>query len=75
MAKWNRRELLLKGTGAATAMTAAYALGRPAATLLPGTARASTGEPTTAWNHDPGSPIGPYHWGEIDPDSAPAARG
>ena len=55
MRELNRRELLLKGTGAATAMTAAYALGpRPAATLLPGTAGASTGEPATPlWNHDP----------------------
>src|SRR3954465_680362 len=25
-----------------------------------------TGE-TAEWNHDPGSPIGPTHWGELDP--------
>ena len=64
MSELNRRELLLKGAGVAAAATAAVALRGPASTLLPGTARAAT---TTSWNHDPGSPIGPYHWGEIDP--------
>ena len=59
-----RRELLVKGTGAtAAAVAAAYALRGPASTLLPVTARAAT---TTAWNHDPGSSIGPYHWGDLD---------
>ena len=64
MTEFNRRELLLKGSSAAAAAAAAYALRGPASTLLPGNARAAT---TTAWNHDPGSPIGPYHWAEIDP--------
>ncbi len=61
----NRRELLVKGSGATAAtVAAAYALRGPVSTLLPGPARAAT---TTAWNHDPGSPIGPHHWGDIDP--------
>jgi carbonic anhydrase len=63
MTDFNRRELLLKGSSAAAAAVAAYALRGPAGTLLPGSARAAT---TTAWNHDPGSPIGPSHWAEID---------
>jgi carbonic anhydrase len=63
MGELNRRELLVKGTGAAATAVAAYALRRPVSTLLPGTARAAA---TTAWNHDPASPIGPSHWGEID---------
>jgi carbonic anhydrase len=64
MTEFNRRELLLKGSSAAAAAVAAYALRGPAGTLLPGSARAAT---TTAWNHDPGSLIGPSHWAEIDP--------
>ena len=64
MSEFNRRELLLKGSSAAAAAAAAYALRGPARTLLPGSARAAT---TTAWNHDPRSPIGPLHWAEIDP--------
>ena len=75
MARSTRRELLLKGAGAAAAMTTAYALGRPGATLLPGTAGASTGEPATAWNHDPGSLIGPYHWSDIDPGFSACGTG
>ena len=64
----SRRELLVKGTGVTAAAAAAYALRGPAGTLLPGAARASTTAPaTTAWNHDPGSPLGPLHWGELDP--------
>ncbi len=60
----NRRELLLKGTGAAAAAAAAaYSLRGSAGALRPGTARAAT--PAT-WNHDPGSPIGPFHWAELD---------
>ena len=27
-----------------------------------------------AWNHDPGSAIGPAHWGTIDPAFARAGR-
>lgn len=64
MTEFSRRELLLKGTSAAAVAAAAYALRGPAGTLLPGTARAAT---TPAWNHNPGSPIGPSHWAEIDP--------
>lgn len=54
MAKLTRRELL-KTTGAAAAAIAAYSLPGPATT------RAAT----IAWNHDPASPIGPSHWGDI----------
>ena len=75
MARSTRRELLLKGAGAAAAMTTAYALGRPGATLLPGTAGASTGEQATAWNHDPGSLIGPYHWSDVDPGFSACGTG
>jgi carbonic anhydrase len=60
MADLTRRELL-KGTGAAAAALATYSLRGPASTLLPGTARAAT----ATWNHDPASPIGPNHWGDI----------
>jgi carbonic anhydrase len=76
MTDLNRRELLVKGAGAAAAAVGAYALGGPASTLLPGTARAATATPTTTtWNHDPGSPIGPLHWGEIDPGFRDCAQG
>ena len=77
MRELNRRELLLKGTSVAAAAAAvAYGLRGPATTLLPGTARASTVAPTTTpWNHDPSSPIGPSHWGEIDPGFASCAQG
>jgi len=71
MGELNRRELLVKGTGVAAAGVAAYALRGPASTLFPGTARAAT----TAWNHDPGSPIGPYHWGDIDPSFSVCGTG
>src|SRR5215471_19972868 len=54
MAKLTRRELL-KTTGAAAAAIAVYSLPGPATT------RAAT----IAWNHDPASPIGPNHWGDI----------
>ena len=74
MSDLSRRELLVKGTSAAAA-AAAYALRGPATTLLPGAARASTTPPTTAWNHDPGSPIGPLHWAEIDPGFSDCASG
>jgi carbonic anhydrase len=72
MSEFNRRELLLKSTSAAAAVAAAYALRGPASTLLPGTARATTGP---AWNHDPGSPIGPSHWADIDPAFGACAKG
>ena len=77
MRELNRRELLLKGTSAvAAAAAAAYGLRGPATTLLPGAARASTvAPPTTTWNHDPASLIGPSHWGEIDPGFATCAQG
>jgi carbonic anhydrase len=67
MTDLNRRELLVKGAGAAAVAVGACALRGPAGTLLPGTSRAAAAAPTTAkWNHDPRSPIGPRHWGEID---------
>ena len=77
MRELNRRELLVKGTGAAAAAAAAaYGLRGPATTLSPGAARASTAVPTTTtWNHDPASLIGPSHWGEIDPGFATCAQG
>jgi carbonic anhydrase len=65
MSEITRRELLVKGTGAAAAAAVAYALRGPASGLLPGTARAQT-PPPGAWNHDPASPIGPPKWGNID---------
>ena len=77
MRELNRRELLLKGTSAAAAAAAAtYGLRGPASTLLEDTARASSVAQTTPpWNHDPSSPIGPSHWGEIDPGFASCAQG
>lgn len=72
MREYSRRELLLKGTGAAAgAAVAAYGLRGPARALLPGTARAAT----TAWNHDPSSPIGPLHWADIDPGFSTCGTG
>ena len=53
-----RRDLLK--TGAAAAVVAVVSLGRPASALS-GTAQ----PPPGAWNHDPASPIGPLHWGNI----------
>jgi len=72
MGELNRRELLVKGTGVAATAVVAYALRGPATTLLQGTARADT---TTAWNHDPASPIGPSHWGELDPSFSVCGTG
>jgi carbonic anhydrase len=73
MSELTRRDLLIRGTSAAAAAAAAgYALRGPARTLLPGTARAAT---TTAWNHDPASPIGPLHWGGIDPSFSVCGSG
>jgi carbonic anhydrase len=57
MGKLTRRDLL-KGTGAAAALAAAYALRGPAAAR-------PRAQPPVAWNHDPNSPIGPFHWGDI----------
>jgi carbonic anhydrase len=56
------RRNLLKGAGAAATALAATRLSGPAGTLLEGSARAST---AAAWNHDPASPTGPTHWGDI----------
>ena len=53
------RRNLLKATGATAAAIVLGPLREPASTLLPGTA------PAGAWNHDPASPIGPPHWGDI----------
>jgi len=53
------RRNLLKATGATAAAIVLGPLPEPASTLLPGTA------PAGAWNHDPASPIGPLHWGDI----------
>ena len=72
MGELNRRELLVKGTGVAATAVAAYSLRGPVSTLLSGTARAAA---TTAWNHDPASPIGPNHWGEIDPSFSVCGTG
>jgi Eukaryotic-type carbonic anhydrase len=55
-----RRELLK--TGAAAAVIAVVSLPRPGSTLAAGTTQAP---PAGAWNHDPTSPIGPLHWGDI----------
>jgi carbonic anhydrase len=65
MSEFTRRDLLVKGTGAAAATAAAFALRGPASGLIPGTARAQT-PPAVAWNHNPASPIGPLHWGDLD---------
>jgi carbonic anhydrase len=53
------RRNLLKATGATAAAIVLGPLPEPASALLPGTA------PAGAWNHDPASPIGPLHWGDI----------
>lgn len=60
MAELTRRDLM-KGAGGAVAALAAYPLGGAASAPLSGTARVAT----VAWNHDPGSPIGPRHWADI----------
>jgi carbonic anhydrase len=58
MAKLTRRELL-KTTGAAAFAIAACG---PASSLFSGTSMAQA---TVVWNHNPASPIGPLHWGDI----------
>ena len=55
-----RRELLK--AGAAAAVIAVVSLPRPGSTLAAGTTQTP---PVGAWNHDPASPIGPLHWGDI----------
>ena len=54
MAELTRRELL-KTTGTAAVAVGVFSLRGPA----------STQPPAGAWNHNPASPIGPLHWGEI----------
>ena len=54
MAVLTRRELLKTG-GAAAVVLGVGAFRRPA----------SAQPPPGAWNHDPASPIGPLHWGDI----------
>jgi carbonic anhydrase len=54
-----RRDLLK--TGAQAAMIAVVALPGPGSLLSSGSAQAHAG----SWNHDPASPIGPFHWDEI----------
>jgi carbonic anhydrase len=56
MAELTRRELLKAG-GATAAVAGIVSLGGPSL--------ASDQPPPGAWNHDPGSPIGPFHWGDI----------
>ena len=60
MAKLTRRELL-KTTGAAAVAIAACG---PASELFSGTSTAQAAA-TGVWNHNPASPIGPLHWGNI----------
>jgi carbonic anhydrase len=55
-----RRGLFKTVGAAAAAMTLGGLLG-PARSVLPG----ADAVPPGAWNHDPESPIGPLHWGEI----------
>jgi len=55
MAELTRRELLKAG-GATAAVAGIVAFRGPAVSAKP---------PPGAWNHDPASPIGPYHWGDI----------
>ena len=65
------RRGLFRTAGAAAAIVGAALLG-PAATLLPGPARAEEfaggdydADLTVAWNHNPASALGPARWGEI----------
>jgi carbonic anhydrase len=58
MSKLTRRELL-KTTGAAAV---AIATCGSVSTLFSGT---GTAQAAAVWNHDPASPIGPLHWGNI----------
>ena len=60
MAKLTRRELL-KTTGAAAVAIAACG---PASELFSGASTAQAAA-TGVWNHNPASPIGPLHWGNI----------
>ncbi|KAB2347739.1 carbonic anhydrase family protein [Actinomadura rudentiformis] len=72
MSEFNRRELLLKGMGAAAAAAAAsYGL-RGAAGTLSDSAHAAT---TPTWNHDPGSLTGPSRWAGIDPGFSACGTG
>jgi carbonic anhydrase len=60
MRKISRRKLL-KTTGATAVAIAACG---PASTLFSGTGTAQAAA-TGVWNHNPASPIGPLHWGNI----------
>jgi carbonic anhydrase len=55
VAELTRRELLKAGTATAAVVGATSLFGGPV----------SAQAPPGAWNHDPASPIGPSHWGEI----------
>jgi len=55
------RRGLLKASGTAAGVVLLGPLRESASTLVPG----ATPVPTGAWNHDPASPIGPRHWGDI----------
>lgn len=59
MTELTRRDLL-KATGASAAVLFLGPLQEPASALFRGSA-----PPVGAWNHDPASPIGPLHWGDI----------
>lgn len=61
MAELTRRDFF-KAAGATAAAIGVVSLRGPASALFSGPAQAAT---TTAWNHDPASPIGPPHWGTI----------
>jgi carbonic anhydrase len=56
MAELTRREVLKAG-GATAAVVGVATFRRPAASFKP--------PPPGAWNHNPASPIGPYHWVDI----------
>jgi carbonic anhydrase len=60
MAELTRRELF-KTTGATAAVIAVASIPGTASALLSRRAQ----PPPGAWNHDPASPIGPMHWGDI----------
>ena len=61
MTELSRRDLF-KAAGVMAAAVGVVALREPASSLFSGQAQAAT---TATWNHNPASPIGPLHWGDI----------
>ena len=59
------RRQFLTWTGVSAGALVTGSLWAPALRLIDGNASAAPAATASPWNHDPASPIGPYHWGQI----------